>query len=359
MKKTVMIRADASEIIGSGHIMRCLVLADELQNHGVEVIFICRTLQGNLSEYITKRGFRVLSISTQEHLSISNQDIEIDFIIDQIQNLHLDPSWLIVDHYEIDESWELALRKYVKRILVIDDLANRKHNADILMDQNLIENGETRYHNLVPSTCELYVGPQYLLLRSSFYKQRKVVKKRSGKVKEVLLFFGGSDPTNETQKIMDSIQNNIFSNLHFNLIIGNSYAYQTSIVQQCATLAHVQLYIQTENMAEIIATSDFCIGAGGSAMWERCFLGLPSAVTIVANNQYPSVSMAERLGIIWNLGNHEQINSSHYTDILLRAMSSPLDLINMSKHALEVLENETSSEQNIITSIILKKMDQI
>lgn len=355
MQKTIIIRADASEIIGSGHIMRCLVLADELHHYGIQVIFVCRTLQGNLSEYITKRGFQVLNIPTQEPLSTANQEIEIDFMIDHIQTLNLYPYWLVVDHYEINEYWELALRKYVEKIIVIDDLANRKHDADVLMDQNLTEHGESRYYNLVPEKCELYIGPQYLLLRSSFYKERKIVKQRSGKVKEVLLFFGGSDPTNETQKIMNSIQEDVFSSLNFTLIIGNSYAYPKKIIEKCAALEHVKLYIQTENMAEIIAKSDFCIGAGGSAMWERCYLGLPSAITIVANNQYPSVSMAEHLGLIWNLGDYKQINSSHYTDILLKAMSSPIDLLNMSQRGLETLDNQNSSEQNILTSIILEK----
>ncbi|MFH1884106.1 MAG: UDP-2,4-diacetamido-2,4,6-trideoxy-beta-L-altropyranose hydrolase, partial [Planctomycetota bacterium] len=213
-----IIRADASGQIGTGHVMRCLTLADELRGRGAEVIFVCREFAGNLCGYIEEKGYIVhrLPVSNdQEHDFESNLKhaswLGADWQTDARQveevfkdlDTHLD--WLVVDHYALDEKWEGYLRPYVKKIMVIDDLADRAHDCDLLMDQNFHENLESRYDGLVPPGCIKLLGPKYAALRPEFREVRKNLRKRDGHVKRIMIFFGGSDPTNETAKTLEAM----------------------------------------------------------------------------------------------------------------------------------------------------------
>jgi UDP-2,4-diacetamido-2,4,6-trideoxy-beta-L-altropyranose hydrolase len=180
----ILIRTDASVQIGTGHVMRCLTLADELRGRGAEVIFVCREFDGNLCGYIEEKGYIVHRLPVSDATEQGDQNIEIGLkhtawlgadcqtdveqVEEIIKDLESPPDWLVVDHYALDERWEECLRSYCKKIMVIDDLADRPHNCDLLLDQNFYENLESRYDGLVPPQCKKFLGPKYALLRPEF-----------------------------------------------------------------------------------------------------------------------------------------------------------------------------------------------
>jgi len=146
----ILIRVDSSNAIGSGHVMRCLTLADSLREKGCNCQFVCRNHPGNLSALIQEKGYRVTLLPLQEfqveayphHADWVGADWQIDAkeTGSLIATLETPPAWLVIDHYGLDARWETSLRPAVGRIFVIDDLADRTHDCDCLLDQNLVAN---------------------------------------------------------------------------------------------------------------------------------------------------------------------------------------------------------------------------
>ena len=298
----IIIRTDATLKIGSGHVMRCLTLAEELRDSRAEVRFVCRGYSGNLIELIREKGFFVHELSVSEDFEpggTSNSNSRSEYgsrlgsfreqdaweTINVIQkNL---PDWLIVDHYGLGQAWEKRLRPHVHKIMVIDDLADRPHDCDLLLDQNYFQDGATRYNGLVPPTCTKLLGPQFALLRPEFAEARKQLKPRTGKVKRIFVFFGGTDPDNVTGKTLEALLYPEFSHLDVDVVIGSHNPHRIKIENQIKTHLRTNLHVQVENIAELMAQADLAIGAGGATTWERLCLGLPSLVVMVAENQRP------------------------------------------------------------------------
>ncbi|WP_341279850.1 UDP-2,4-diacetamido-2,4,6-trideoxy-beta-L-altropyranose hydrolase [Paenibacillus sp. FSL H8-0537] len=362
MAANVIIRADASGAIGTGHIMRCLSLADELASCGYCIIFISRLLEGNLRDYIIQRGYPFVGIPSTaplERLDVAAVEQDAQYTVQLCAKMH--PDWLIVDHYALDEQWEVSVKPHAGKLMVIDDLADRRHSADLLLDQNLSSDQEYRYRNLVPDDCKMLLGPSYLLLRPSFYEQRAALRRRGEEVKRLLVFFGGSDPTNETLKALKAL-NSLTANspmdtplIHTDVVIGTANPRLEEIKQFCDEMTGVALHIQIENMAELIAAADFALGAGGVAMWERCYLGLPSAVAVVAENQADTVALAGQLGAVIEMGWHGQINSEQYADILNKACGSIFNLGAMGTKALELMGSQPGQKQSRVITVITEE----
>lgn len=215
-----VIRADASTAIGSGHVMRCLTLAHRLKKEkNAKVVFVMRDLPGNLIDVVEKQGFEVLKLSpANQKYSLNGyglwltvpMEVDAQQTIDLLQHYLQEHDCdvadrLIVDSYALDEQWERMLRPYCREIMVIDDLANRKHDCDILLDQNFYLNKDVRYVGLVPEHCKMLLGPDHVLLREEFYEAKKHLRKRDGNIKNILVFYGGSDLTNETEKAIKAL----------------------------------------------------------------------------------------------------------------------------------------------------------
>lgn len=354
MSGRVIIRADASAHIGSGHIMRCLVLADELKAAGKDVVFVCRLLTGHSCEYIEQRGYRVLRVPSDIPLQLPSDPEEfrkdIDTVLRASSSSNPQTNWLIIDHYSIDHTWEKAVRNYFDGIFVIDDFSNRYHTADLLLNQNIPNEMAYRYHNLVPHHCKLLLGPEFLLLRPDFYTARRNLRNREGKLNRLLVFFGGSDPTNETKKVLQTLKNMVIQDIRIDIIIGRANHQVSSITQSCKEISNVELHFQIENMAELIANADFALGAGGVSMWERCYLGLPSAVVIQADNQQEASSWVSNMGAVWYMGEHHQVTAQHYESILYKALSSPQALEDMSSRGLELTAGKGDKASQVLLS---------
>lgn len=317
----VVIRTDASVQIGSGHVMRCLTLADALRKRGVEVIFICREHVGNLCGFVEEKGYRVNRLSPQKeqcsglgwnlHASWLRVSLEQDAreTIEAFPVHEKSCDWLIVDHYALDRKWETLLRPLVKKIMVIDDLADRNHDCDLLLDQNLYSKMETRYTELVPDSCHQLLGPRYALLREEFVRVRNKLKPIDGTTKRVLIFMGGDDPNNETEKVLKAIIRTGLINLEIDVVLGLGNPHNESIKKLCAQkLPKVNFHCQINNMAELMAKADFAVCAGGTITWERCCLRLPAIVVATAENQVALSSFSAQLGLCLYLGKADSVS---------------------------------------------------
>ncbi|MEH6873424.1 MAG: UDP-2,4-diacetamido-2,4,6-trideoxy-beta-L-altropyranose hydrolase [Candidatus Competibacter sp.] len=316
----VAIRADASIQIGSGHVMRCLTLAEALRERGAEVHFVCRDLPGHLGGVLADKGYLVqwLPAPAAEGAAIPAHTahsawLGVPWAVDADQTRERltgwpEIDWLIVDHYALDRAWESRLRPLVKRIMVIDDLADRPHDCDLLLDQNLYEGMEQRYAGLVPADCRLLLGPRYALLRPEFRKAREQLRQRDGVVRRILVFFGGADPTNETAKALRAIQRLERPDIAVDVVVGAANPHRAEIEALCAELPNASFHCQVANMAELMARADLAIGAGGSTVWERCALNLPSIIWVVAENQNKSIEYLAKSGLLISIGNYEEVN---------------------------------------------------
>ncbi len=318
----VYFRTDASTHIGSGHVMRCLTLADILKEQRAETSFICRELPGNLCDHIESKGYKVFHLPYEKngHVPDGNSTpysrwFGVDGKTDaeqtnDILNVGDQTDWLIIDHYSIDNRWESKIRSYTSKIMVIDDLANRKHDCDLLLDQNLYEGMECRYDGLVPEDCITLVGPKYALLRREFADARKKMKGRDGTVKRILISFGGSDRTNETAKTLEAIGILNMPNVAVDVVVGSANPHKEEIEELCSTLTSTYYHSQVSNMAELMVNADLAIGAGGSTTWERCSLSLPSIVVAVAENQITIAEAVDKAGAALYLGKNDQVSEA-------------------------------------------------
>lgn len=306
-----IIRADASREIGSGHIMRCLTVADQLKKSGHDVQFFMLPLQGNLINYVQQCGYNTITMWQMTDV-------------------------IIVDHYQIDASVEQKLYAYAKKIVVIDDLANRRHICDVLIDQNIIEDYAYRYDALVPKTCVKLLGPQYLIMRDEFVEARQHRRKRNNNVKQLLVFMGGTDPTHETMKVLEALEKFTFEKVH--VVCGNGNEQKSEIQLICEQQGYCY-HQQIDYMAKLMNEVDFSIGAGGGTTWERCYVGLPSSSTIVADNQTETTYFTEKLGAVINLGWHEQVTSETYKGLLAFIQEHPEKLSMLSKQGLQLTES--------------------
>ena len=348
----IIIRADASVSIGSGHVMRCLTLAEELRNAGAVVSFVPRVHPGNLNGLIRDKGFQCFELpeapapgSNKQNghdtrseyaswLGVSQQH-DARETIEALGGARAD--WLIVDHYSLDEEWEKLLRPQVSKIMVIDDLADRRHDCDLLLDQNFFINGEKRYDEMVPPSCTKLLGPKYALLRREFREARKNLRARSGEVKRVLVFFGGSDPDNITRLAIEALSNPELLHLQVDVVIGAQNPNRVAVEKLIQDRPGITLHVQTSNMAELMCEADLAIGAGGIATWERLYLGLPSIVIPIAKNQIPSTKDLLDLGVIKSLGNDSKISEKRLKETVILLLAKPNEFIEMSQIGMKMV----------------------
>lgn len=345
-----VIRVDASIQIGSGHLMRCLSLADALRRKDFEVRFLCRDLHGNLSDYVRTRGYPVHLLSaptpgqkSQGSLAHSSwlevsMEQEIDEVLTYLKHEDLFLKCLITDHYALDCEWENALRKKTERILVIDDLADRKHECDALVDQNLFEDYLTRYNGLVPENCKKLLGPAFALLRPEFAELRSNLRTRNGAVRRVLIFLGGSDPANETTKVLNAVEALRRRDLEIDVVLSSIAPHRREVEDKAKSMGNVKVHVNTDRMAALMANADLCIGAGGVTSWERCCLGLPSVVLTVAQNQeLTTKTLADRKATYY-LGRARDVTAPMITEALSGLLRDSVRLMELERNSREIVD---------------------
>ena len=343
----IAFRVDASSQIGTGHFMRCLTLADVLSQRGAQIRFISLHLLEHLQGLLLNRGYEFMMLESQANENVDDlvhshwlgttQQYDADEALQLLSDRIWD--WLVVDHYALDARWESKLRQIVKTILVIDDIADRLHDCDILLDQNYYADMDSRYTGKVPTDCRLLLGPHYALLRDEFRQWRQQVKPRTGPVKKILVFFGGVDADNFTGLTIEALAGLGSCGLQIDVVIGAQHPYREQIESACSEYMF-SCYVQTNRMAEFMAKADLAIGAGGSATWERCCLGLPAIVFSLADNQRDIVKGLDLIGAGQYIDSQLVANSLALNDDILELIKNKNHLKSLSAKAYATTDGE-------------------
>jgi UDP-2,4-diacetamido-2,4,6-trideoxy-beta-L-altropyranose hydrolase len=348
----IYFRVDASLHIGTGHVMRCLSLAQQFHEEGSEIGFLCREQQGNLTDYIRSKGYTVHTLLNpidktrtvnsenrpyEEWLGVS-WSVDAEQTRDQLLMLGKRVDWLVLDHYALDAQYEKTLRPHVSKILVIDDLANRRHDCDVLLDHNYFDNMTTRYEGLVDKWCQLLVGPTYALLRKEFQTPLPLNRIRDGRIRNVLVSFGGVDKTGETMKTLQALWPYAQQGLVINVLLGKMNPHNAAIMDFCRKMPHCTAYEHVENMRQLMERADLAIGAGGTTTWERCCLGLPSLVITTAQNQEGLTEHVTRTGAIGFLGKSNEVTSWIIHERVKQMMAHPEQCREMSARASQLVD---------------------
>ncbi|WP_416545150.1 UDP-2,4-diacetamido-2,4,6-trideoxy-beta-L-altropyranose hydrolase [Limnohabitans sp. DCL3] len=294
----IAFRTDASLQIGTGHVMRCLTLANAMRARGAQTTFICRPQLGDMLCWISQQGHAVKVLSpvddgfTTPFAPTHAKWLGTDWVNDANQtkaalgDQFMD--WLVVDHYALDERWEIALSQHTRRMMVIDDLADRAHNCDLLLDQNLGHTPQD-YARLLCSYTQTFIGPAYALIRPEFTQWRAYSLQRRDQVlmKNLLITMGGVDLNNATGRVLDALFNcELPDDLRITVVMGQKAPWLAQVQEQAMYMPYqTNVLTGVSNMAQLMAQSDLCIGAAGSTAWERCCLGLPTIQVVLAMNQ--------------------------------------------------------------------------
>lgn len=323
----LVFRTDASLDIGTGHVARCLTLAGALRKNGATCHFVCRELSGNLIARIRELGFSVTALPPAGPEALTTGKTEMlpphaawlggDWRHDAEGTLialqSLQPDWLVVDHYALDRTWERQVRRLSKYVLVVDDLADRPHDCDLLLDQTL---GRTvnDYSGLVPQDCRVLVGSRYALLRPEFATLREysLQRRESGELRSILVAMGGVDKLNATGRVLDALgQSNLPMDCRVVVLMGTQAPWIEDVSARAARLPwSCEVKVGANNVAELTAASDLAVGAAGSSAWERCALGVPTLLVATADNQRGVARALDQAGAARFLGDVESMDSA-------------------------------------------------
>ena len=338
-----LFRCDASLSIGSGHVMRCRTLARELQRRGATVTFLCRRQPGDLIGLL-EQEFAVLALPEQplaaceglEGRELYGAWLGCSQAADAAQCLEAlaqagitSASWLVADHYGLDANWEAQLLAGLAggaappKLLVIDDLADRPHQVDLLLDQNFFgEATEQRYQGLLPPHCRQLLGPHYALLGPEYSQLHPLVPPRT-ELRRVLVFFGGVDPANLTGLALEALMDPALADLAADVVLGLQSPHRQEVEELVARRPHTTMHGPLPSLAGLIARADLAIGAGGATTWERACLGLASLVVAIAANQLPFAQALDQAGHLQLLGDGASVTTEQIRAALLARIIQP------------------------------------
>jgi UDP-2,4-diacetamido-2,4,6-trideoxy-beta-L-altropyranose hydrolase len=367
-----VIRADSSIDIGSGHVMRCLVLANSLIKKSSEVYFICREHDGNLIKYIEKNGYKVYKLPKNKPINsyISSSDNNLNNWLggsqetDALQCLEiiqdLKPDWLIVDHYFIDKQWESILKRNNLQIMVIDDQANREHDCELLLDQNYYISPQVRYINLTSKNCLKLLGPKFSLLREEFINFPLNKSYATDSNFHIFIFMGSADKDNQTLKAINSViyllEKGVL--LSADVLVGSINTNSTQIERLCQKYSEIKFFKSTNEISKLISKAHISIGAGGFSLIERCYLGLPSLVVSLAKNQIETTDALDSLGAICHLGWFEDVDEKIIAANIQKLMNSSDLLDRMKLKAISIFGSNRGNIQSggeYIANLMLNK----
>lgn len=351
---TVAICADASRQIGSGHLMRCLSLARALRQIGAEVRFYYAAWPGHADTWLNAQGFHGELLDFAVDNFLADEDAKDSANVwsplwqqqyghacvkawqpwlqslntQATSSVHRTIDWCIYDNYGLAADFVKVIKPSCRQLMAIDDLANREHPVDLLLDQNAVFGMQTRYQTMLPADCTQLLGPQYALLRPEFYSSSMPITAQTSsarsyqQVNRILVSIGGSDTVGLTERLCKLLfAQQVFADISLDVVVGSAYEKITELTELIAARANSRLFVQTNEMASLMRQADLAIGAGGSSQWERALTHLPSLVVAVADNQQPGCEYLQHLGAIQYLGRVEQVSD----ELLLNAITEIIE----------------------------------
>jgi UDP-2,4-diacetamido-2,4,6-trideoxy-beta-L-altropyranose hydrolase len=320
----VVFRCDASLSIGSGHVMRCRSLARALQARGRDIVFVCRRQSCDLIAFL-EQEFRVLVLPEQTKISpeadddappLSGRALYAAWLgcpeeQDAMESLQAlveaqlqPPAWLVVDHYGLGAPWQQCMQEGLRlsdgsgpAFLVLDDLADRIHQASVLMDANRIDpTAPDPYRDWVPEACTILLGPAYALLDPLYPRLQPLLPGRS-QLARVLVFFGGIDIANHAAVALEALSHPRLLHLAVDVVVGAAAPHRADLETRVLQRPNTNLHVGLPSLAGLMARADLALGAAGTASWERACLGLPCLVVPVAENQEQGAQALEASGV--------------------------------------------------------------
>jgi UDP-2,4-diacetamido-2,4,6-trideoxy-beta-L-altropyranose hydrolase len=301
-------RADASAAIGAGHIMRCLTLANALTDNGWRIVFAGRAESGLAVPALRQLGHRMIAVPAERE----SDAVWLGQQIDDVADL------LIVDHYLLASEFETAAREWADTLLVIDDLENRRHDCDILLDQNF-GRGDQDYLQLVPVHCTRLLGARHALVRPDFAALRAQALSRRAEdtqLRRILVSMGASDPTNMTSVVLAGLREAAID-VEIDVLITGISPHVEEIRAKALAMG-ATLHLDRIDIWELMLKADMAVGAGGSSSWERCVLALPTLIVIAADNQRLIASHLQKAGAADLIGGGEAVSPSAVAQSVLR-----------------------------------------
>lgn len=348
VEQDVAIRADASADIGTGHYMRCLTLADALKGRGGSVRFLSRHITDHLRRAVSDRGHELVefdsparppgkNVLSHSHWLGSDQEGDAAETVAALSDRRW--GWVIVDSYALDATWERLVRGSAERICVIDDIADRRHECEVLLDQNVHGNINIKYESLVPPGCTLLLGPRYAMLRDEFRRLRAGVGPRDGTVNRIFVLIGGIDAGNFTATAVEALSRMTDRGLAVDVVVGAQHP-QRAALERRARNAGYGFHVQTEEVADLMAAADLAIGASGATSWERCCLGLPALVVTLAANQVSIARGLHELGAAIYLGPDDAVTVDEVHAAISSLLADGGRVREMSEKAFALVDGE-------------------
>ena len=244
---------------------------------------------------------------------------------------------LVVDHYALDARWEQAVRAGAPRIIAVDDLADRRHDCDLLLDHNAQDLAKDRYTDLVPAAARRLIGPRYALLRPQFAAARGE-RSRDGGVRRVLVFMSATDAKGATLLALDALARGGLASIPVDIVIGRACPSLVAIEARAAARGHTTVHVDTADMAALCAGADLAIGAGGVAALERCCLGLPTITLSIAANQEAGLAALDAAGAVRHLGAFEAWSAPALAREIESLIGDRLALSSLAKSAAAIVD---------------------
>jgi UDP-2,4-diacetamido-2,4,6-trideoxy-beta-L-altropyranose hydrolase len=334
----VVFRVDASVAIGIGHITRCLTLAEVLRERGIESQFICRMHAGHRLADVESMGLPFIGLPAPKHQEVGGHEDTASWLgVTQDEDAaecmaalgKESPDWIVADHYGLDAQWESTMRSRARHLMAIDDLENRTHACDLLLNQNFSLHKDRRYAGLVPVDCRLLMGPRYALLRPEYARRRRY-KTESGSLGRVFVFFGGSDPYNLTGAALEALSRPGLRHLTVDVVVGVNNVNRQQLQTQASERPNTSIHGPLPNLAELMSAADLAIGAAGTTTWERMCLGVPSLVVCTAENQRATAEALAQKGLIQYLGSAGNVGISEFVIAVEKVVTGKVDLAGQS-----------------------------
>jgi UDP-2,4-diacetamido-2,4,6-trideoxy-beta-L-altropyranose hydrolase len=294
----MLIRADASPEIGTGHVMRCLALAQAWQDAGGRAVFL-------MAEFTPDIRARLAAENCSTAALAATPGSEYDAQHTAFVAHHCSASWIVIDGYRFGASYQTCLRSSGRQLLCIDDDGQcHRYAADIVLNQNL--NASARWYERRESTTQLLLGTHFCLLRREFsrWKPHRQIPEIGSRI---LVTLGGSTPAEIGARVIEALAG--ISNVHSTFVVGGSTA-DLAPLEACAAKfsGKVTLERRISDMAPLIVESDLAVSAAGSTCWELCFLGLPSILISIAENQVPVARELDRQGCALYAGDAREMD---------------------------------------------------
>ena len=310
----LLIRTDASQVIGVGHLMRCLALAEGWRARGGLVTFLAACQLETLNARLIKSGFEL------EHLKAEPGSLA-DLDLTRKTAARIGADWIVLDGYHFSADYQRLVRDGDIRVFVIDDYSHADHyTADIILNQNLHAT-EAIYNAREPHT-KLLLGTRYTLLRSEFQEWIGWSREVRTPARKILVTLGGSDTRRETRLVLDALKQVDLPNLEADVVVGSGQSPQPGEISQILDGfdGSIRFHENVNNMPELMANADIAVAAGGTTTWERALLGLPTLVGVLAANQVELAEDSERTGIGKNLGSFHALTASSLATEIRRLM---------------------------------------